>query len=59
MAHIEDEMAYVWQAQAIASGHLTIASPPIPKSFLIPFVIDYAGQRFGKYPRLAHHFGPG
>ncbi|OGO36636.1 MAG: hypothetical protein A2W35_16625 [Chloroflexi bacterium RBG_16_57_11] len=50
MAHIEDEMAYVWQAQAIAGGHLTVASPPIPKSFLIPFVVDYAGQRFGKYP---------
>ena len=50
MAHIEDEMAYVWQAQAIACGHLTLASPPVPKSFLIPFVIDYEGQRFGKYP---------
>lgn len=50
MAHIEDEMAYVWQAQAIAGGRLTVASPPEPKSFLIPFVIDYHGQRFGKYP---------
>jgi hypothetical protein len=50
MAHIEDEMAYVWQAQVIAGGHLTLASPPIHKSFLFPFVVDYGGQRFGKYP---------
>lgn len=50
MPHIEDEMAYVWQAQAIAGGHLTLPSPPESKSFLIPFVIDYHGQRFGKYP---------
>ncbi|MEW5867837.1 MAG: hypothetical protein AB1894_01065 [Chloroflexota bacterium] len=50
MAHIEDEMAYVWQAQAIARGHLSLPSPPEPKSFLIPFVVDYNGQRFGKYP---------
>lgn len=49
-AHLEDEMAYVWQAEAIARGALTIPSPPEPKSFLIPFVVDYNGQRFGKYP---------
>jgi hypothetical protein len=50
MAHIEDEMAYLWQAQAIAGGRLTVPSPPAPNSFLVPFVIDYHGQRFGKYP---------
>ncbi len=50
MAHLEDEMAYVWQAQAMARGHLTLPSPPQPKSFLTPFVVDYHGQRFGKYP---------
>ncbi len=50
MAHIEDEMAYVWQAQAFAKGYLTRPSPPHPKSFLTPFVVDYNGQRFGKYP---------
>jgi hypothetical protein len=50
MAHLEDEMAYVWQAQAIAGGRLTTPSPPEPKSFLVPFVVDYQGQRFGKYP---------
>ncbi|MFZ5912355.1 MAG: hypothetical protein ACOYYU_20310 [Chloroflexota bacterium] len=50
MPHFEDEMAYVWQAQAIAGGRMALPSPPQPKSFLTPFVIDYHGQRFGKYP---------
>ncbi len=50
MPHFEDEMAYVWQAQAIASGRLALPSPPQPKSFMTPFVIDYRGQRFSKYP---------
>jgi hypothetical protein len=48
--HLEDEIAYVWQAQAIADGNLTVPSPPQSKSFLVPFVVDYGGQRFGKYP---------
>jgi hypothetical protein len=50
IAHLEDEYAYVWQAQAIARGHLTLPTPDLPKSFLVPFVVDYNGQRFGKYP---------
>lgn len=48
--HLEDEIAYVWQAKAIADGNLTVPSPPQPKSFLVPFVVDYNGLRFGKYP---------
>ncbi|GAB4504529.1 MAG: hypothetical protein Fur0043_15230 [Anaerolineales bacterium] len=50
MPHFEDEMAYVWQAQAIAGGQLALPSPPQSKSFLTPFVIDYHGLRFSKYP---------
>ncbi len=50
LPHLEDEYAYVWQAQAIAAGQLTVPSPPEPKSFLVPFVVDHEGQRFGKYP---------
>lgn len=50
MPHIEDEIAYVWQAQVIAKGQLTVPSPPEPHSFLVPFVVDYDGLRFGKYP---------
>jgi hypothetical protein len=48
--HLEDEFAYVWQAQVIARGELTVPSPPEHKSFLVPFVIDHEGVRFGKYP---------
>ena len=48
--HLEDEIAYVWQARTIAGGHLTVDSPSQAKSFLVPFVVDYNGQRFGKYP---------
>ena len=48
--HLEDEIAYVWQAQAISEGNLSVPSPPQPKSFLVPFVVDNNGQRFGKYP---------
>lgn len=50
ISHIEDEIAYVWQAQAIAGGRLTLPSPPHPRSFLVPFVVDLNGLRFGKYP---------
>ena len=48
--HLEDEVAYWWQAQAASQGQLTVPSPPEPQLFLIPFVIDRDGQRFGKYP---------
>jgi 4-amino-4-deoxy-L-arabinose transferase-like glycosyltransferase len=48
--HLEDEVAYVWQAEAIAGGKIAVPSPPQPKSFLVPFVVDYDGLRFGKYP---------
>lgn len=48
--HLEDEIAYVWQAKLMAAGAATMPSPVEPKKFLIPFVVDYNGQRFGKYP---------
>jgi hypothetical protein len=50
LAHLEDEEAFVWQAQVLARGKLTLPSPPDTGSFLWPFVVDYQGQRFGKYP---------
>jgi len=51
MPHIEDEIAYVWQAETIARGDLTLQTPTVcPNCFLVPFVVDYNGQRFGKYP---------
>lgn len=49
--HIEDEIAYVWQARVIAQGELGTPSPTYPKDFLVPFVVDNdAGMRYGKYP---------
>jgi hypothetical protein len=50
IAHLEDEIAYLWQARAIAGGELTVPSPPGDRSFLVPFVVDHNGRRFGKYP---------
>jgi len=51
LPHIEDEMAYDWQARVIARGHLTLPTPqPCSGCFLVPFVVDYNGMRFGKYP---------
>lgn len=54
--HLEDEVAYVWQAKLLSTGKLTMPSPDHPKSFLVPFVVDYEGApaggvvRFSKYP---------
>jgi hypothetical protein len=47
--HIEDEFAILWQAEVMADGEIKIPSPREPKAFLVPFVVDYEGQRFGKY----------
>ncbi len=48
--HIEDEIAYVWQAEAIAGGNLLLPTPECPKCFLVPFVVDANGWRSSKYP---------
>jgi 4-amino-4-deoxy-L-arabinose transferase-like glycosyltransferase len=48
--HLEDEFAYLWQARVMAEGKISLATPSFPKSFLVPFVVDYQGLRFGKYP---------
>lgn len=48
--HLEDEIAYVWQANVMAQGHLMVDSPPRAEDFKVPFVVDYKGHRFGKYP---------
>ncbi len=50
LAHVEDEMAYVWQAQLLTRGEIAIPSPPYPENFYVPFVVDYHGMRFSKYP---------
>lgn len=49
LPHIEDEFAYLWQAHVMAEGEIRQPSPQEPASFLVPFVVDYRGARFGKY----------
>lgn len=48
--HLEDEFAILWQADVMADGHIAQPSPDFPRSFMVPFVVDYQGLRFGKYP---------
>jgi 4-amino-4-deoxy-L-arabinose transferase-like glycosyltransferase len=50
LAQLEDEYAYHWQAKLTAEADLKVSSPPEAHEFLIPFVVDYDGERFGKYP---------
>jgi 4-amino-4-deoxy-L-arabinose transferase-like glycosyltransferase len=47
--HLEDEVAYLFQAQVFAIGKLYVSSPFHPNCFFAPFVLDYEGRRFGKY----------
>ncbi|MGD0749811.1 MAG: STT3 domain-containing protein [Anaerolineales bacterium] len=48
--HVEDEMAYVWQAKVLAHGQMTAPTPPEPQSMYVPFVVDANGHRSAKYP---------
>lgn len=49
--HLEDEVAYLFQARIFARGDITIDSPVPRQPFWQPFVLDdpVTGQRFGKY----------
>lgn len=49
LPHLEDEVAYLFQAKTLALGRLTVPSPEPEEAFWTPFVLDYRGQRFGKY----------
>lgn len=48
--HVEDEMAYVWQARVLSHGQMTAPTPPDPQSMQVPFVVDANGHRSAKYP---------
>jgi len=50
LPHLEDEVAYLFQAKTVALGKLTVPSPNHPDAFWTPFVLDHQGRRFGKYP---------
>lgn len=51
LPHLEDEVAYLFQAKTLAGGQLTVAIPEPRRAYWQPFVVDYddSGQRFGKY----------
>jgi len=49
LPHLEDEVAYLYQAKIFAGGHLVIESPQPRRAYWQPFVVDYNGNRFGKY----------
>lgn len=47
--HSEDEVAYLFQARVFAENRLSVPTPDLAPLFWSPFVVDYQGQRFGKY----------
>jgi len=51
LPHLEDELAYIFQARIFARGDVVVASPEPRRAFWQPFVVDYEpqGTRFGKY----------
>ncbi|MEL6404125.1 MAG: hypothetical protein AAFR81_07160 [Chloroflexota bacterium] len=49
LPHLEDEIAYLYQARVFAGGNITVESPQPTSAYWQPFVIDYEGNRFGKY----------
>lgn len=51
LPHLEDELAYQYQAHIFAGGSLVVPSPEPRMAFWQPFVVDdtETGNRFGKY----------
>ena len=47
--HVEDELAYLFQARTIAAGRLVADAPAHPEFFDVPFLIIRDGLWFGKY----------
>jgi len=50
LPRLEDELTYLFQARMLARGRLVIESPEPRRAYWQPFVVDYQGRRFGKYP---------
>lgn len=49
LPHLEDEVAYLYQARVFAHGDVVIASPEPRRAFWQPFIVDREGTRFSKY----------
>lgn len=50
--HINDEVAYLFQAKIFAAGHAWAPAPEHPEFFVQEHVIVRGGRWFGKYPPL-------
>lgn len=50
LPHLEDEMAYLYQAKIFARGDTYVDIPQPLRSYWQPFLISEDGKRFGKYP---------
>ncbi|MBZ0299552.1 MAG: glycosyltransferase family 39 protein, partial [Anaerolineae bacterium] len=51
LPHLEDEVAYLFQAKTYAGGHIVVDTPQPRRAFWQPFVVDFqaTGKRFSKY----------
>ena len=50
LPHLEDEVAYVFQARVMARGALWAPAPDNAAPFWVPFVLTVGERRFAKYP---------
>lgn len=50
LPHVEDEVAFVFQAKTLAGGDVVAEPPAQPEFFRVPFVIVRDDMWFGKYP---------
>jgi hypothetical protein len=49
LPHLEDEIAYLYQARVFAAGHITAPQPEPTVAFWQPFVVMQDGKAFSKY----------
>lgn len=49
LPHLEDEVAYLYQAKIFARGDIVIETPQPRRAYWQPFVVDHEGLRFSKY----------
>jgi len=49
LPHLEDEVAYLYQAKIFSRFNLVIEKPQPRRAYWQPFVIDHDGKRFSKY----------
>ncbi|MBI2165403.1 MAG: glycosyltransferase family 39 protein [Chloroflexi bacterium] len=48
--HVQDSVAYLFQAKTLARGALWAPAPPLPEFFTQEFIVNYGEKWFSKYP---------